>query len=289
MSIITPGYPPGEEEIGAPPPAPLPELYLEFCSATDSRYTEIRKRHYVVNKGCHGQQVHFMIWYKSEVVGIISGGGAVYASAWRDEFFGINTKNRQLVLNGIIDNIVFRLENHERNLGSRVLSLWEKVVPVVWKELYGAKVFGFETFIVREGLMHERITEKKDSQGRLVREVTIVPDEEGNVRRGNMYKASNWFYAGETSGNTKGHDGIGLTGGIEGNSFLRKSTPIKSVYCKWVSPDAKLIKFKYKSSWKAGSSIGTPLEKKRAKKKNRIRKDLMGKIFFILQGKVTRQ
>src|ERR1035437_4623053 len=204
-----------------------PVLYLEFCSAKHPTYLDIRSRHYVPVKGTHGQQVHFLIWYKGSVVGIISGASAVFATAARDKFFGINKDNRTLVLNDIVDNVVFRLENHEKNLASRVLSLWKKSVAFAWEFLYDVKVFGYETFILREGLMREILTGKVDALGRPEREVITVDDPELNVRRGNLYKATNWEYVGETSGSGKGRDGVGLTGGIEGGKgyFLRKKVP----------------------------------------------------------------
>ena len=264
-----------------------PDLLLEFCSSGDPRYEKIRKDHYVVNKGCHGQQVHFLIWYKNEIVGIISGGSAVYATAARDTFFGINKENRTKVLNGIVDNVVFRLSNHERNLGSRVLSLWEKTTARVWETIYETKVFGYETFVVREGLMREEITESKDRLGRPVHRVITIPDEEGNVRRGSMYKAANWVYAGETSGSSKGHDGVGLTGGKTGKGhYLRKTTPVKNVYCKWVFGYNTPVESIYKSSWKAATKDGTDEEKSIAKKKREVRKNLIGSRFFLRAGKL---
>lgn len=266
----------------------LPDLYLEFCSAGDPRYETIRKDHYVVHKGCHGQQVHFLVWYKGQVVGIISGGSPVFATAARDAFFKITKDNRTKVINGIVDNVVFRLINHERNLGSRILSLWEKTAARAWELLYGTKVFGFETFIVREGLMREEITDKKDNLGRPLRRVVVVEDAEGNVRRGNMYKAANWAYAGETSGSTKGHDGVGLTGGREGGkgSFLRKTTPVKDVYCKWVTGHCEPVESVYKSSWKAATKEGTPEEREIAKMKSKVRKELMGQKFYMKAGRL---
>jgi hypothetical protein len=215
------------------------------------------------------------VWYKGELAGIISGGGAVYACAPRNSFFRMTKDNTQKVINGVVDNTVFRLVNHEKNLGSRVLSLWEKTVAIVWKDLYGAEVYGFETFIVREGLMLEVKEEG-------VHEVVLVPDPEGIVRRGNLYKASNWLYCGETSGSAKGHDGVGLTGGREGGKgcFLRKKTPKKDVYCKWAQGHKSAIEFEYKSSWKAATKEGTPEEKLIAKEKSLKRKTYLGMFFY---------
>jgi hypothetical protein len=256
-------------------------LYLEFCSSGDPRYIEIRKQHYVVHKGAHGQQVHFLVWYHGQIAGIISGGSAVFATEVRDKFFKMHKDNRTKVINGIVDNIVFRLTNHEKNLGSRVLSLWEKAVSRCWESLYGVVVFGFETFIVREGLMREtKISDKTYV-------VDTVSDGSGIVRRGNMYKAANWQYVGQTKGSTKGHDEVGLTGGREGGKgvFVRKTTPIKDVYCKWSKGYTEPVESVYISSWKAGTIEGTPEEKEVAKQKSRVRKNLLGKKFY-LRGRV---
>jgi hypothetical protein len=145
------------------------DLYLEFCSSGDPRYREIRRNHYVADKGAIGMQAHFLIHFRNEIAGIISGGSSVYRVATRDKFFGITNANRNNVLPGIVDNITFRLLNHEKNLGSMVLALWEKTMPQVWKELYGLQIFGFETFV--EG-----------------------------PRKGTVYRATNWQYCGSTKG-----------------------------------------------------------------------------------------
>jgi hypothetical protein len=264
-------------------------LYLEVCSSGDPRYKEIRAKHYVVSKGTHGQQIHCLVWYRGEVVGIISGASAVFATNTRDSFFGINQCNRTKVINGIVDNVVFRLENHERNLGSRVLSLWERTVSYLWELTYGVKVFGFETFIVVEGLMRE-ITHPDGT-----REVVKIEDPEGNVRVGGTYKGANWTFVGITSGSAKGHDGVGLTGGIrdaEGNkrgSFIRKKTPIKDVYCKWIPGFSSPIESEYKSSWKAATAAGTPEEKALAKSRSKLKTELLGAKFFLIGKKLIQE
>jgi len=230
--------------------------------------------------------------------------------------------NTQKVINGLVDNTLFRLVNHidktncvydaedtkkrkcknsehDHNVGSRILALWERAVSVVWRDLYGAEVYGFETFIVREGLLHEDLTK----EARFRNEVVLVTDPEGNIRRGNLYKASNWTYCGISAGSTKGHDGVGLTGGQTGKGvFLRKKTPPKDVYCKWAQGHTVAIESSYSSSWKAsakhtgdpckcdatqhvkGTPIGTPEQqeewKNTAKEKSLKRKTYLGMFFY---------
>lgn len=297
-----------------------PELYLEFCSAGDPRYKEILKHHYIwageTIKGIQGQQVHFLVWYKEKIVGVISGASAVYLTAPRDKFFGLSgrraakdapaTGNREKCLNGIVDNVVFRLHDHEKNLASRVLSLWEKSVVWVWENLYGVKVFGFETFILFNGSMiQEEVPGEFDSRGRPILRVVRIEDHD-IIRPGGIYRAVGWSLAGETFGSAKGHDGVGLTGGknyheklpqqvyedlvelgvleasesnLINDPFRRRAVPPKDVYCKWVPGYSAPVESDYLSSWKASTEKGTPEEKSLAKWRTDFRRSLLGARF----------
>jgi hypothetical protein len=303
----TAGDPP--ESIGSNPipRSTFPELYLEVCSANDPRYQNIRQRHYVQKKGTHGQQVHFLVWYQGKRVGIISGASAVYATADRDVFFKITKENRKKVLNGIIDNVVFRLElNKQQNhLASKIVLLWEEACLWMWEKIYEVKVFGFETFIVNEGFVREEVLETTDNHNRPMRHSIIVEDPSGkNVRTGGTYRAAGWLLAGETSGSTKGHDKVGLTGGkptalnpdwdgvteedryLRKGVYLRKAVPIKAVYCKLVRGLSAPIESDYKSSWKANTFVGTPKEKALAKRRTKVRRELLGTRFYHLNRKL---
>ena len=61
---------------------------LERCKRTDPRYVEMRDRHYIPNKGCHGQQMHYLVFEGGQHVGIISGASSVWSVKARDVFFG---------------------------------------------------------------------------------------------------------------------------------------------------------------------------------------------------------
>ena len=172
-------------------------LSLERCKRTDPLYQDIRNRHYVPNKGCHGQQIHYLIILQNVgVIGIISGASSVYAVKARDDFFGLNKDNKKVALNSIINNVVFRLEHHEKNIGTQVLSLWRKQIAKDWEERYKVKVHGFETFVV-----------------------------ENETRKGCMYLADNWTYVGDTVGSTKSHKGLG-------SKSTRHETIPKMIYVK---------------------------------------------------------
>jgi hypothetical protein len=270
------------------------DLRLEFCSSRD--VADFENRHYVEKmpksyfratehskpagkpRGHHGQQVHFLIWYKGENVGAISAGSAVYATAVRDSFFGITKDNREQTLNGVIDNTLFRLEysldrnacvygeedakkrkclnrDHNHNLATQVLALWRRNVVEYWEYLYGVKPFGFETFVEQDD----------------------IAERPGKQRLGRMYLADNWIFVGETQGSTKNHITVDLTGeGGGGGSFARNPVKPKLVFCKWVKRVNEPQYHEYKSSWKAATKGGTPEERAIAKAVRSRRKKCMG-------------
>ena len=271
------------------------DLRLEFCSSRD--VAEFETRHYVAKmpeiyfratqhskpagkpRGHHGQQVHFLIWYKGKNVGAISGGSSVYGTKVRDTFFGISKNNREQTLNGVIDNTLFRLEysfdrnacvygeedtkkrkclnpDHNHNLATQVLALWRRNVVEYWEYLYGVKPFGFETFV----------------------EQADIPERPGKQRLGRMYLADNWVFAGETQGSTKNPIGVDLTGARDGGkgSFARERVKPKLVFCKWITGFNEPQYHEYKSSWKASTKEGTPEEKAIAKAIRSRRKKCMG-------------
>lgn len=196
-------------------------VMLLGCKRTDPIYQAFRNRHYVPNKGAIGQQIHYIIYLDCIPVGIISGGSAVYATKPRDEFFGITKHNRTIALNGIINNTVFRLERNLPNLGTQILAMWRRQIVVDWVSKYHVIPCGFETFII-----------------------------ENERRKGAMYKADNWAYVGNTSGNTKMH-----LHGID-KEFQRMSNIPKLIFCKRIRGGH--LPQEYHSSWKVEKSIITP-------------------------------
>tara|TARA_R100000995_G_scaffold74342_1_gene43343 strand:+ start:815 stop:1396 length:582 start_codon:yes stop_codon:yes gene_type:complete len=187
------------------------EIELIKCKRTDAIYQDIRNRHYVANKGTHGQQMHYKISVDNEIVGIISGASSVWAVKARDNFFGLTKENKRKGLPSIINNTVFRLEKHIPNLATQVLSLWRKRCAKDWKKRYNVEPHGFETFVV-----------------------------ETDYRKGTLYKADNWHYLGETFGNTKSHKGLM-------NKSTRQNTTKKMIYAKKI-PKTKLST-EYEATW----------------------------------------
>lgn len=273
-----------------------PELYLEFCSSGDPRYQDIRNRHYVKNKGVHAQQVHFLVWHKGQITGVISGSSAVYATPPRDKFFGLNKDNREKVLRGIVNNIVFRLEKQEKNLATRVLSLWRVVTPFVWEDLYGATVYGFETLVIteRDHIMEGGLGSEPEDEKAVLGDFKNSP--------GTLYKADNWTFAGMTEGNTKNHDASGLN-----ESFKRKEVVPKAVWTIWRKGHKEPVESETTATWQAGKKWSETVERrlkrsmpwitqelwenevapalqKKAKDLSNKRKQYLGKKFY-LRGK----
>lgn len=191
---------------------------LERCRRGNTLYQQFRGRHYIPNNGAGGQQLHYLIIVDGKCTGIISGGSAAYAVKARDEYFGITKDNRNVALNGIVDNTVFRLEMNVPNLATQIMKIWRKTVTKDWYEKYGVRVAGFETFVI-----------------------------ENEHRKGTLYKADNWDFVGETLGNTKFHQH-----GIE-KAFTRREVEKKLIFCKWnkngVLPES------YIPTWNLGGNI----------------------------------
>lgn len=219
-------------------------MELIVVKRTDIRYQQIRDRHYVPNNGTHGQQIHFLITQNNEPIGIISGASSVYGVKARDEFFHIpnNQKIKQsLYLPAIVNNTVFRLETHEKNMATQIMSCWRKTISELWEYVYDIPVIGFETFVVEE-----------------------------DYRKGTLYKADNWTFCGETSGSTKSHNGLI-------NKSMRLDTNKKLIYCKWNSKKPIIPRIEYISSWR---NI-TEEEKQRNNAIKLKKNEILGKIIKV--------
>lgn len=189
------------------------------CRLTDPAYKWIRDRHYVPNNGAVGQSIHYLVHYRDDVVGVISGASAVWSTKPRDDFYGLSDEQtlRAAQLTGIINNSVFRLEHPAPNLASLVLAMWRKQVARDWEQLYGVKVAGFETFVIQQNLL------------------------DGRCRDGTCYRADNWECVGITAGSTKKAHGVERKHG-------REETVRKLVYCKRVKGVA--LPDQYESTWR---------------------------------------
>ena len=186
-----------------------------MCGRGDPAYRKFRDRHYVVNNGCIGQQLHYLIEDENEIVGIISGCSSTWGVKPRDDYFGLNADNKCVGLPSIINNCVYRLEKHTPNLATMCLALWRRTIARDWEMRYGVKVHGFETF--------------------------VIPNE---MRTGALYKADNWTFLGKTQGCAKTHSGLETKSG-------RKSVEEKLIFVKKI-PGTKLSDH-YHATWRSGN------------------------------------
>ena len=202
----------------APPPAKKELVSLELVQRTNPLYKQFRSRHYIPDRGVVGQQLLYLVFYGSEVVGVIGGASAVFTSQARDEYWDLSpdkdTKTRQL--NSIVNNCIFRLEYPAPNLATIVLAMWRKRIATDWKKQYGVEVAGFETFVVEERLWN------------------------GKTRNGACYRADNW----ELQGITKGYGDTNVRGRAHQDKTLKAK---KLIYCKRI-PGKELCS-QYTSSW----------------------------------------
>ena len=124
--------------------------------------------HYSHPKGFVGRQIIYKIYDDTKFRGVIAGGSATLHLPNRNEFFG-DKFNIQYIIN---NNFFHLIDGHaDKNLGTKVLSLWRKHVVIDWINRYGGEVIGFETLVE-------------------------LP------RSGSIYKADNWTLVGQTKGFT---------------------------------------------------------------------------------------
>jgi hypothetical protein len=204
----------------------------------------------------------------------------VYSTPLRDKFFDFpkGVEDRKRVINGVVNNTVYHLEApaESAHLFSRVLGMWERVIPYLWLEYYDAPVAGFETFIEPNLTLHDG--------------------------RGSGYRATGWQSLGRTKGAAKTHPkeyGLGkkdveiilkdgtVTTKRTSTRTYGKTTP-KDVLCKWRSGISQLIPIDYKSTWDAVSS--TPegrVKQELAKQRTIRRKAYQGKLVWASSKTVT--
>ena len=133
------------EELETPDKADKNKVKLELIKTSDPIYKEYRKNHYIPSRGVVGQQLQYLIFYDSKVVGLIGGASAVLRSKDRDKYLGLSTdetiKTKQL--NSVINNNIFKLDYAAPNLATIVLKMWRKQIIKDWENLYGVPDGGF--------------------------------------------------------------------------------------------------------------------------------------------------
>ena len=147
-------------------------IQLTVTKRTNKNLLELMKKHYSKPKGFVGRNICYAIYYNNVYYGHIVGGSCTLNLPNRNNFFKIDKKK----YNNIINNIFYHIEKVKnkyptRNFTTKVLKFWRKKIEKDWFEKYGNKVIGFESL--------------------------IEPP-----RTAELYKKDKWIYLGKTKGFT---------------------------------------------------------------------------------------
>ena len=139
-------------------------LHLEKTTKGNKEYATIYLNHYPGSLGIVGRQLNYFVKDGDETIGIIGCNSPPLNYKLFNAYFG----NKYTELNWVNNN-VFRLLRHNKNLGTRVLKLFRQTILIDYKKFYNDDLIGIITF--------------------------VEPP-----RTGAMYKADNWNFLGETQG-----------------------------------------------------------------------------------------
>jgi len=140
-----------------------PDLCLVRVPKSDGLFGKLFFEHYPQSKGIPGRSMCYLVYKDYQVCGIIGVNSPPRRYKKFVEFFDSNDANL------IVNNNIFKLINHEKNLGTKVLRLFRGIVRKDYLEKYGENLLGIITF--------------------------VEPPRDGAI-----YKADNWSFLGETKG-----------------------------------------------------------------------------------------
>ena len=139
------------------------DISLVRVPKSDPIFATLFLEHYPQSKGILGRQLNYLIMRGGEILGIIGANSPPLNYKKFRKYFNVDND-----LN-FLNNNVFRLIVHEKNLGTKVLKPFRKTIKKDYKEKYGDDLIGLVTF--------------------------VEPP-----RTGAVYKADNWDYLGMTQG-----------------------------------------------------------------------------------------
>ena len=143
--------------------------YLLSVPKGNKVFASLYLSHYPNSKGIVGRSINYLVIWKEKIAGIIGVNSPPYSVKAVDEFFGITKENRSDALLTIMNNDVFRLITHEKNLGTKTLKAFRNLIKKDYLKKYGSPLVGMLTF--------------------------VEPP-----RKGSVYLADNWKYLGMTKG-----------------------------------------------------------------------------------------
>ena len=143
---------------------PHEELHLEKTPKGNKVFATLYLTHYPESKGIVGRQCNYFVKRKGEILGIIGGNSPPLNYKKFNKYFG-----EEFTELNWLNNNVFRLIHHEKNLGTKVLKLFRNTIKKDYTTQYGDNLIGLITF--------------------------VEPP-----RSGAVYKADNWDFLGYTQG-----------------------------------------------------------------------------------------
>ena len=129
---------------------------------SDGTFGNLFFSHYPKSKGIVGRALCYLIYLDKELAGIIGCASPPKNYKIFQEFMKCDEKF-------FVNNNVFRLIKHEKNLGTRVLKLFRNQIRGDYRDKFGDDLIGIVTFVEKP-------------------------------RTGALYKADNWTLLGETQG-----------------------------------------------------------------------------------------
>lgn len=138
-------------------------ISLEACPKSHKVFSTLFLAHYPGSKGIMGRSLNYLIRLEGVVSGIIGFNSPPLNYKKFRAFFGTTNEKE------FVNNNVFRLICHEKNLATRVLKMAKRRVALDYEAKFGETLLGFITF--------------------------VEPP-----RTGGIYKGDNWTSLGETEG-----------------------------------------------------------------------------------------
>jgi hypothetical protein len=139
----------------------------------EERYQKLMHEHHYLGRL---PKISETLWYialwHNQWVALLSFSAAAWKCAARDRWIGWSSRHQYDRLKCVANNSRFLIlpDWHVPNLGSRILSLCQKRLPVDWQDTFGHPVVLLETFVDPQRF------------------------------RGTVYRAANWLHVGETKG-----------------------------------------------------------------------------------------
>lgn len=109
----------------------------------------IQSYHYLGYRRAIGRYLKYFVYLGNELVALIRFADGVYNHHLRDGYLGWDREELEEKRHLVVNNFRFLILPWVRveNLGSRILSEAQRVVPFDWERLYGFRPLYFKTFV----------------------------------------------------------------------------------------------------------------------------------------------